>query len=373
MLTTGISQVVQQVAGTNAVFEIINQARPPADYMFAQYLPERNEPDFYITAGSMRVIPTMAGLATPDSPYPQGGTLDAKIFTEETAKLAIETTLDEKQLIKMHQMLIRLKASGAPTTQFIVNNVLNFADKVLAQALRDRKEWLRGQALVAGKIDWTFNKKNLVVDYGLVSGSFQANRTGNDGYGGSTSKFWADLVAAKKFLKHDVQAFIAHPDTIEMILANSANNLLVLAQADGSFDITRHVGSIERQDTDTRYRVKLIAYGAEGEVFDPANPGKTLKVKFMPTGKILAIGNPPSPGFQVGWNAVGQGATPQIVYPLGYTHVAPTVEGGLRDGDWGRVYTPDENPASVVGQAVSNSLPVIEPDNRLYIMSTDIT
>lgn len=356
----------------NAVFDIINTARPTDNYLFARYLPEVNKDTFDIKDASMRIVPTMVGHVGRDSPYPPGGHISVAKFMAETAKLAQTVGLSEEMQIELYNVLLKLAASGKPTAQTIVNTVLNFADKVLGQAQLDTMEWLRGKALVDFEIDWTFGTRPLTVDYQIDSSYKFTARTGNDGYGGSASKFWSDIAAAKSKLKHNVDAFIAHPDTIEMIMSNSANSLEIIAQADNAFDLVRIVGTTERRDTDARYRVRLIGYGLEGEVLDPDNPKNTQKLPFIPTGKILAVGRGSARGFEIGAGAVGQGATPDQQRSLGYTHIAPTVEGKFRAGRWGRVYTPQNTPWRIVGDSVTNGLPVLQASDKLVVLTSDM-
>jgi hypothetical protein len=355
------------------VLRVVNSARPPSSYLFAKYLPERQEVDFDIQSATIRVVPTMAGVVGMDSPYPEGGAILSSRVTGEIAKMAIQVSLNERDKRKMYQMLLRL-GNGAQSTQYMVTTLLNFADKVLGQSQLDRREWLRGRALIDHSIDWTFNSKNVKVDYGIDSKYRLTARTGNDGYGGSASKFWADITSAKKLLKYRVAAIIAHPDTWEMVRANSVNKARVinLNEETGDMEIVRVVGTTETSDTDPTYRVKCIAYGLEGSVYDPANPEAVVNVPFINPGEIVVIGRGVAQGFNVGAAAVDEGATPNEVKPLGYHHIAPTDEGGYALGDWGRIYTPDNAPNKIIGQSVSNNMPVLEADNQVVRLKTDM-
>jgi hypothetical protein len=116
------------------------------------------------------------------------------------------------------------------------------------------------------------------------------------------------------------------------------------------------------------YRITLIPYGLEGEIFDLANPGQTVTVPFMARGKVLFVGSETRPRF-----IIGEGSTPEVQNALGYTHLAPTVEGGGRPGRWSRVYTPESEPWSLEAQGVSNGLPVIESPDRIVVASTDMS
>lgn len=357
----------------NQVLRIINSARPPSSYLFAKYLPERQMVDFEVKSGNIRIIPTMAGIAGWDSPYPEGGAILASTISGDIAKMAIQVALNERDKRAMYQMLLRM-GQGAKSTEYFVNTLLRFSDKILGQAQLDRREWLRGRALIDHEIDWTFNKKDVKANYGIDAKYRPATYSGNNGFGGSTSKFWDAIVAGKKALKHRVADTIAHPDTIEMIMSNEANKarIVTLDEASGNVRLTRIVGTNETNDTDPRYSVSLTAYGLEGSVYDPDNPEAVKDVPFIEPGEIVMIGRGGPRGFNIGADSVGEGATPDEVKPLGYHHIAPTDEGGYALGDWGRIFTPQTEPNKIVGQSVSNNLPVLESDSQLYTIHTDM-
>lgn len=359
-----------QSLGPDAAFRLANQARPPADYLFESLLPERNEPSYTIESGTMTVRTTMAGLVAMDSPYPPGGVVEVSKFLEQSAKLANEVMLTEAALRRMQDLIRELAINGQPTTMFLQNEALNFLQKVVIQAHMDAMEWLRGQALVTGAITWAFNKLDLAVDYGVPAANLLSNRTGNDAWDGSTSKFWADIRRLQEQLRYNVRAYIAHPDTINAIVNNDVNKAEILRQEGFTMTIRRLIGDNERPDNDVRATVTLIAYDAEGEIFDTANPGQTTIIPFMPTGKILAVGNNNRSGYRVG---EGSTADPVMDMALGYTHIAPTVEGGGRPGRWAQLYTPQERPMHLHGRGVTNGLPVIEAPEKIAVASSDLS
>jgi hypothetical protein len=357
--------------GVDAAFRIINAARPPASYLFATFLPERNKTGYQAKSGYMTVRTTMAGLSGTDSPYPPTGIVDASDFSEQIAKIANRVTLSEMDQRELQQLLMVLGQAQDASEALIRDTALNFLDKLVNQAHLDAMEYLRGMAMTSGALDWTFNKKRLQVDYGLPAGNIFANAAGANGYGGNTSTWWANYRSARSKLKGQVRAILAHPTTIDMIVSNDANKIRVIEQdnTSGTMTIQKYVGSTEQMSPDARDKVTLVAYGAEGEILDPANPGKTKTVSFLKQGKIILIGNPIPTGFQV-----GQGATPsgQNEIPLGYTHIGPTVEGGGRPGRWADLRVPDDAPWSLEGRGVTNGLPVIEAPEKVVILSTDV-
>lgn len=357
--------------GPDAAFRLINAARPPQAYVFAQFLPERNSTSYDVKSGSMTVRTTMAGLVGMDSPYPEANAIDISTFLEQSAKLAHAIELPERALRALQDLMHRLQLTGGDTTQAMVQEVLNFTNALVVQPQLDAAEWMRGQAIATGGIDWTFNKKRVKIDYGVPSGNKLTNRTGNDAYGGTASKFWTDVRAARKLLKGNVRALVANPDMIDEIVYNSANSLQVVNQSNSSVTVQRLIASAnggDRPSTDARDTVTLISYGLEGEILDTANPGKTTKVPFMPKTKIAVLGN--NQGTQY---VVGAGSRPPTDYELGYTHVAPTVEGNGAAGRWARVFTPENRPWALRGESVQNTLPVIEAPDKIVILSSDLS
>lgn len=355
--------------GADAAFRIINTARPPANYVLARFLPERLSPSYDVQAGSMTVRATMAGLAGMDSPYPEGGTVEISTFLQQSAKLAHAVDLPERALRSIQDLVMRQQLAGGNAPQTMVEQVLNFTQKLLVQPQLDAMEWLRGQALATGAIDWTFNQKRLQVDYGVPVANKLPRRTGTAAYSGTASAFWADVAALQKLLRYDVQALLVHPDLLNAILSNAANNIEVLSQANSTFRIRRYVqrAGTTVASSDARETIDLISYGAEGEVLDTANPGQTLRRPFLPVGPLVAVGTG-----QPGGYVVGAGGTEPDTGALGYTHLAPTIEGNGVPGRWARVYTPEHRPWALRGETAANALPVLEFPTSLAIASSDL-
>lgn len=354
-----------------AAFELANQARPPADYLFNTLLPEVPDDNYYVESGTMTVRATMAGLVGMDSPYPMGGLVEQSTFQEQTAKIAVENYLPEAALRRLQTILMRLKlANGGDPNERLAQEALNFLDKVVIQAMIDTTEYLRGQALCYGAIDWTFNGKRLQVNYGFPAANLMTNRTGTAGYGGSASAFWTDYRTARRLLRHNVRAFITNSNTADMIIYNPANNIEVLNQDVNTVTFRQLVGTTARPTGDVRDTGIFIIYDGEGEVFNPAAPGVTTIKKFLPDGKIVGIANNTRSGYRV-----GEGSTPNPLadQALGYTHLAPTVEGNGQPGRWGDLFTPENQPWQLRARGASNVMPVIEANDKVVVMSTDMS
>lgn len=361
--------------GMNAAVRIANAARPPANYLFNTLLPERNMVNYHVDAANMVVRSTMAGLVGMDSPYPPGGTVELSTFLEQSAKIAIESNLTEGALRQLQGLLQAMMVQGNASNEFLATEALNFLQKVILQALLDTSEWLRGQALIYGQIDWTFNQKRLLVSYGIPAANFLTTRTdaNNDSYSDSASAFWADMAEAQRLLRYNVRAAIMNSATFNKIVNNPANNLELVSQSNNAFSVRRYktVGGNTVLDSDTRYAMSFVIYDEEVEILDTTAGmlGKTQTVKLFPDGKILFVGQNNYNGYRV-----GQGSTdsPRNDLEIGYHHLAPTVEGNGVSGRWSRLYTPEGYPMQLRGQGVSNELPVILAPEKIVVATTEM-
>jgi hypothetical protein len=338
--------------------------------MLAAILPERKLPTYHAEAGAMTVKATMAGMAGMDSPYPPGGHVETSTFLEQTVKLAQTTTMPEAALRRLQTLWQSMFAAGQPTNDMLLREALNFLDKVVIQPHVDTAEWLRGQALTLGALSWRFNAIQLDVDYGIPPDHLFPERTADSGYGGSASVFWADVIQARRLLRYQSMIAVAHPDTVDVIISNSANTLRVIDQTDRVITVQRYVGTTEQLDSDARYRLSIYLHGLEGDVIDPASPTEVNAVPFFPTGYVSFIANS---GYNRSYR-VGMGSTidPAADMALGYTHIAPTVEGNGLPGRWADLGTPDERPWELRGRGVSNVLPVIENPDKLVVLHTEM-
>lgn len=361
--------------GPDAAFRVINERRPDADYLLNTFLPERLMPTYDVKAGNMTIRPTMAGLVGADAPYPPGGLIDVQKFMEQSAKVALTVVLPEMMQRRLREFLYRID-SPQQSSEAVRNTVLNFIDKMLVQPQWDTFEYLRGEVLTTGAIDWTFNGKRLQVTYGVPAGNLFAQRTTTASYGGSASVFWADYRAGLSILKGRVRAVVGHPDTINLIVSNPVNNIIVTAQdlQTGTYSIAKNVGGASGPQIpsgDSRDRTTMVGYGAEGEIINPLDPDSTILVPFISTGKLVMIGDAPSRGFQVGLG--GAVESPTQALELGYTHIAPTEEGQGAMGRWARAFIPENRPYQVQGDSVTNGLPVLEAPDKLVVLNTAMT
>jgi hypothetical protein len=357
-----------------ATFRLANEMRPPSDYLLNTLLPERNLWTYHIEAGNMTVRSTMAGLVGTDSSYPPGGMVEASTFLENTAKIAVEVMMTEAQLRQIQEFLLRMGMSGQPTDDVARDQVLNFLEKVVIQPMLDRAEWLRGRALCEGAINWTFNGKALVVDYGIPAANFLPVRTiaSTTNYAGVLSAFWSDVQKIRRALRGSggTRAILAHSDTIDEARYNPVNQMIVTNESTSSITFRKIIPDTGQFTADAADTVTIVLYDGEGEVLNPADTTKTLRVPFMTRGKLVGIGNNVARGFRV-----GDGGTPDPNQEtsLGYTHIGPTIEGGGRPGRWSDLYTPQGQPYQMNGRGAMNLLPVIEAPDKLVIATTEMT
>jgi hypothetical protein len=372
------AEALRQIYGTpaggfaNAVLYMANAARPEQSYLLNTILPNRNRNDYQARTGSMTVRTTMAGLVGMDTDYPEGGQIETGAFNEQVAKIALKMTMREQQLREIQQFMQNLRNQGGQTSETIttamIAEAMNFLNKVIIQGCMDTEEYLKGRALFTGAIDWTFGKTRLLVDYGIPSANKPAQRTGNDGYGGSASKFWSDVRLHRRLQRGEIAAFIMHPDTADMIQYNSVNSLVLVSDpADMTKRTFRKINSIGGYTQDANDQFTVYTYGAEGEVYDLANPGSLTRIPFVPTGVMASFRRNVNNQY-----VVGQGSTPPALIELGYGHVAPTVEGGGVAGRWAQLYTPENEPWKMVARGTENFLPVIEDPSKIVLTTTDM-
>lgn len=356
--------------------QVAREARPSSEYALMDFLPDELRPGYDVGTATMTIKPTMAGMVGTDSVFPPGGAMEIARFMQRTAKLAISIPISEEMLRDVQAFQAAQIIAGATVNnETVVEQAFGFYRGVVLQSLWDRKEWLRGQALGYGAIQWRFGDSSLSIDYGLPTGNRLPERTiaNGDAYHLTGSKFWDDVRAMQKVFRVGGGIVgVLHPDTIDAIITNSANDIFVASDADGVFRLRRYAnikGNTQLSD-DARDSVTLMSYGQGGEIIDPDKTDGTTKiVNFFDPGRIAWVGR----GVDRGWR-VTQGARPDPAndFALGYYHVAPTVEGGGVAGAWGRLLTPQDYPWMLRGEAVENGLPVILNPKRLVIAVSEM-
>ncbi len=359
------------LGGADGVFRIANEARPDGAYLLAQILPERNASDYTVESGAMTIRSLMAGMVGMDSNFPETGFMSVSTFLEQAAKFGNRVTIPEKTLRQIRKFLRDVVGrTDQDVTRALATEVFNMVAKVVVQPHLDTAEWLRGQALFNGAIDWTFNGLELLVDYGFPTGHLMAERTGAANYQTSETQFWADMILARQLLGYPADfRGITHQRTVDALLENP--NMKFIAEQDGqNFKFIRTKGATDRADEDTRYTAMLTVHNLEGEAFDPANPKTPKKVQFVPEGKIAWItGQTDSRTYRVG---EGSTTDPESGLAIGYTHVAPTEEGQGRPGRWSEAFVPEGAKHTLVMQGASNVLPVIEQPKKVVVSHTEI-
>jgi len=173
-----------------AIFNVVNQAKPADSYTLARLMPEIPSDSYHVTSGDMIVRTTMAMPTAMDSPFPESGVVETRHFSSEAFKFSSQVSLSEKTLRQIQAMTARLKTTVGPDVALrqLATEVLNFSQKLLAQSHIDTFEWMRGQALTKGLLDWKYNGVWVEAKYGIPDANKLTARTGNDKYAGSTIK-----------------------------------------------------------------------------------------------------------------------------------------------------------------------------------------
>lgn len=368
------ANVIAQL-GPQFALRIINEPRQQGDYYLTRFLPEELRGTYDAKGGAMTIRATAAGLVGMDSAYPPGGAISGSSFHEQIAKVAQEVPLPEKVLRELHA-LVQAAGQTDSTNSIIIENILRFADKVLAQAQFDTAELMRGKALTTGLLQWTFNGIVLNVDYGITAGNLFAQRTTTAGYGGTASVFWADWQLGLAALKGQLREAFAHPDTINLIVSNAVNKITLTAQdfTSGTAEFVKFdgaAGGTQLPSSDVRNRAKIVGYGAETDIIDETAPTVPTATPFVPRGLIVMVGNPVRRGMTVGLGSALESENNPL--RLGYTHIGPTTENNGVAGRYSEVFVPQNQPYMIRGRTASNILPVIESNDKLVVLSTTMT
>lgn len=362
-------------AAGNFAFSIARARVVPNDYLFNAVLPNRPMPTYYVSGGSIRIYPTMAGLVPMDTPYPPIGAMESSTFFEKVAKYAGTMHFPEKVLRQLQEWgnaMAGARVGGSfaglneQVNTELAQRMLGFAETLL-KSQWDRYEYLKGEVLTEGAIDWQYGENDLTVDYGIPAANIR-NNTSTDSYYNTASKFWTDIRFITTKLRNPV--IMMNNNTWLSIINNPVNNITVVVNEGNVREIVKAtpaeiVGTqIVPTARDARDRARIIIYDKSGTLIDDA--GTLVTKAFLKDGRIVVVGEQTPDGFEL---LEGSTSDPTRAWELGYTHLAPTVEGGS-SAFWQRIYTPQGKPYQVIGETASNGLPVVINPNRLIILKT---
>lgn len=358
------------------IFTLANEARPGSNYLWNDVLPDQLRRGYNAKAGNMTIKSTMSKLVGMDSPYPRSGVITRQSFEHKIAKMAIEMPFPEEYLRELRELVNDRFNNTIDDEQQVLETMFNFTQKLLVQPHLDTSEHMKSLAIITGEIDIQTDDIHLEVDYQIPAENFLTPRTGNDAYGGSTSKFWTDWHEAQRLLKNRVRAVYCNTRTLQTIMYNPVNNLKVVAadDANGTYTFQRYVtlGGNTVVSEDVRDRITIITYDDSAEVLDETalGSGRTKLVPFCPDGALVFIG-----AFDGRRFTIGSGSTDETVntpVTIGYNHIGPTEEGNGRLGMWANAFVPQGQEWQFVGQSVVNQLPVIEAPDRIVNATTDV-
>lgn len=363
---------IAALAGSDGdgLYSIANASRAPGDYLLETLLPEVEKTTYHVDGGNIIIRSTMAGLVPMDSPFPPGGQVEVGSFLHKTGKIGNDVPVNEETLRAIQDLMLRLFAQGITGNERLLDEMLNFYDKVILQPHHDTMEWLRGQVLQFGAIDWNYNNVRLNINYNIPAGNFMAESSIASGKAWHLpgSDFWEKMQALRRQLKGNTRAFLITPRTADIIRYNPAHNIVAI-EGEGTITFRKLVNNGANFSQDANDTIKFVIYDKEGEIINPVDPTSTIIVPFLSDGRVVAVGNNTFRGYRVG---EGSTPNPDADKAIGYTHIAPTVEGGSRPGRWGRMYVPQDSPWMFKGQGVTNGLPVLLAPEKVGGASTEL-
>ncbi len=364
------------------LIELANQPVDPGEALLVNFLPEERIADFTARSGAFKVIPVMAGLTGMDSPYTPGGTFEGTSFVEGTIKATIRTEMPEAFIREVMQMAreIQLGTVEGTTRDYLAFQFLNWLEAVGDQGLADRREYTRGLAISTGAMITAEgtgqNRKTISIDFGVPAENKPAKFTAANGFAGTTSQFLAVARQARRRLKGGLRAIIMSDDTLQMILDNPAHGFVVTAERLSPQGNIRTV-QVQRAvfqggqtitpaiDRDVNATLTLIGYSRTVNL--RTDSGTLVETQAFPDGVVSFVGN----NTRVA-RTTSQGGVVQRVNALGYTHIAPTVEGGLAPGIFLDAFVDPKEPWQVRAHGAENFLPVLEAPSQLFIAQTDV-
>lgn len=359
--------------GDNFAFKIARSRVTPSEYLFNTILPQTELPTYNVKGGSMRIYPTMAQLMPMDTPPKPIGAMETSFFDENTSKFGGTMHFPEERIREMSEYANHLAALGISeglsvgsiresNAKQILQNLIGFSE-VLLKAQWDNLENLRGQALTTGALSLSNSGLELSVDYDIPSTN-KISRTSTNAYHSTSSKFWTDIRFA--YTKLSRFRIIMNSKTYYSIIDNDVNKIRVDGDLGDTRSIVRYTGTNEVNSTDRRDRTLVTLYDKSGSGITPK--GTMVAKPFLPDGKIILVGEQEPDGFEL---LEGSTPNPENSFKLGYTHVAPTVEGG-RPGIWSRIFTPEGKPYQLLGETVVNALPIITNPKKIMILTTEM-
>lgn len=371
----------------NFAFRLSRNANPPEGYLLERLLPSSNRPDWHTTGGTMTITPTLLGEVPMDSPYPPMGNMEATTFFEKISKFAGQMFFNEQQQRELINIIngIRVTASmdgrdafGDINTQFNMvaqtgradNNTINGAriNAVLGivgainKSHFDTREWLRGEALTEGRIQYTFGTVDMDIDYKIPAAQV-VTYSGNDRFDQSASKWWTFVRLAYRLF--DNPQFFMNSESFYDIVDNDVNKVETIDITGDVRRIARYRDDAVQQKRDARERMSLNVYNKAGSVMKVDGKVQSLVSKpFIKNKRVVVVGGLMPDGYEL---TLGGMTDPDNDLAIGYTHIGPTIEGGGRSGIYSRIYTPEGKPYHVLAETATNMLPVIWNPKRILI------
>jgi hypothetical protein len=384
-----IAMFNEGLRGDNFAFRRARNANQPGSYLFNKILPRQNRNNFHTVGGTMTMTATMMGPVAMDSDPAPFGNIEADTFFEKIQKFGGAMFFNEKQQREMMELEkeIRLDtsmngqmAAGEIDTQINMMSDTGRADSGTINGARinrlldvnnmiiksnwDTGEWLCGEALTEGKIDFNFGGLETKIDYRIPAKNIKTY-TGNDRFDQSASKWY-------EFLQF-VYATIENPriylnQNAYFGIANNPVNQI------RSVDFTGDVRRLERynpnvitQKTDSREEATVNVYNKAGSIFDQTTDPKSPRLvpkPFLKDRRVLVIGGLNTDEYEL---TLGGVTDPHNELQIGYNHIGPTIEGGGRPGIYANIYSMPHRAQQIFVDTYTNMLPVILNPKKICI------
>jgi hypothetical protein len=157
-------------------------------------------------------------------------------------------------------------------------------------------------------------------------------------------------------------------NTYRSIVENDANGIQEIDITGDNRRLARYRENAVNQKRDANETMSVRIYDKGGSVMKLNQTTKTIDLQhklFVKDGRVICVGQQQQSQIELLY-----GATDDIdsTLRLGYTHVAPTVEGMMVPGEWMRIYTPEGKPYQVLAETAVNFLPAILNPKKLIIL-----
>lgn len=376
-------------SGDNFAFRLARNANAPGDLLFNKMLPRENRASWHTSGGTMTITPTILNDVAMDSDPAPMGNLESSLFSEKISKFGGQMFFNEAQQREWIEMEndIRLSASreglnvaGDMEGQLRMFGETGMADSntingrrlnIIANVIRSMQlshfntsEWLGGEALTEGKIEYNFSGLEMKIDYKIPSTQIK-DYSGNDRFDQSASKWWTFVRYCYKTFRNPM--FYMNSNSYYDIVENDVNKIQEQFITGDVRPMSKYRDDAVTQKQDANERVNVNIYDKAGAIMDVSTKSLTTK-PFLKNKRVVVIGELNTSQIEL---TLGGVTDPDNNLRIGYTHVGPTVEGGGRSGIYANIYTLPHKPQQIFTDTYVNMLPVILNPKKIIIAKFD--